>query len=736
MNGLAEFAESFCQFLWRSSWQGSVLIVLVLGANWTLREKLSPAWRHGLWLLVLVRLAWPYAPPSPLSVFNLLPPKDGPSVHVAPSVETSFAARSPQPDKSAAIPAISAPVSTSQAVTEQTQAPGLAPGVDRLPRTSTVLFFAWLAGVMMLAGHVLWEAGRLANSIRQVRPITKSTVLNLLEDCKQMMYVTTPLMVIESTHAESPVLHGFIRPRLLLPPGMIVSLSEEALRHVFLHELAHMRRRDILMNWGATGLLIVHWWNPLVWLAFWQMRNERELAADSLVLSRVKAIEKRRYGETLVRLAQFLRGQTYLPSLAGMIEVRAQMESRIAEIVNFGSRTRRPVLAFIVLLSLAVATLTDARVRRDISERVQRDAGHWRPCASVPAPFAPSARRGHTATWTGREWIVWGGRHDIYLNDGARYDPVAGAWRPMSQNNAPSPRWFHAAVWTGTEVIIWGGRSAFDNFEVKGDGARYNPATDTWTPLSQVGTPNGRSQMAAVWAGSEMLIWGGAGEGWINEPAGGRYDPRTDTWRALSQSGSPESRMGLTAIWTGSEMLVWGGVRYSPDRRVFATGGRYDPARDSWTLLPTNDAPSARTMHAAVWTGSEMIIWGGHEDQDSMNTGARFNVAAGKWTPTTLKDAPQARFGHCAVWTGSEMIVWGGMTGARNLTLTGSRYNPVANKWEPLTNVGAPAARFFHGDEGAAWIGDSMLIFGGSIISKELDTIYLWRSGRLAGLNR
>jgi beta-lactamase regulating signal transducer with metallopeptidase domain/N-acetylneuraminic acid mutarotase len=735
MNSLGEFAGSFCQFLWRNSWQSSVLMVLVLGANWSLRKKLSPAWRHGLWLLVFVRLAWPYAPPSQLSVFNLLAQKDGSSFHVAASVETSFTAKSPQPDKSAAMAVVPAPVNTSQAVTEQTQAPGLTPGLmDRLPRTSTVLFFAWLAGVMILAGRVLWEAGRLANSIRHVRPITESTVLNLLEDCKQMMNVTTPLVVIESAYVKSPVLHGFIRPRLVLPPGMIASLSEEALCHVFLHELAHMRRRDILVNWGATGLLIVHWCNPLVWLAFWQMRNERELAADSLVLSRA-SIEKTKYGETLLSLAQFLRGRTYLPSLAGIIQVRAQVVSRIAEIMNFGSRTQRPALAFIVFLCLAVATLTDARVPRDISGQVQREAGQWRPCASVPAPFAPLARRGHTATWTSKEWIVWGGRSDVYLNDGARYDPVADAWRPMSQTNAPSARWFHAAVWTGTEVIIWGGRSAFDSFEIKGDGARYDPATDTWTPLSHVGAPNGRSQMATVWTGSEMLIWGGSGEGWINEPAGGRYDPRTDSWRALSQNGSPESRMGLTAIWTGSEMLVWGGISYSPDRRVFATGGRYDPARDSWTLLPTNDAPTARTMHTAVWTGSEMIIWGGHEDSDAMNTGARFNVASGKWTPTTLKEAPQARFGHCAVWTGSEMIAWGGMTGARNMTLTGSRYDAVANKWEPLTNLGAPAARFFHGDEGAVWIGAGMLIFGGSIITKELDTIYLWTPGRMAGVH-
>jgi beta-lactamase regulating signal transducer with metallopeptidase domain/N-acetylneuraminic acid mutarotase len=737
MRPLAEFADGFCQLLWRNSWQVSILILLVLVANWALRRKLAHGWRYALWLLVIVRLACPFPPPSPLSLFNLFA-RNGEPANSAST--TSGALKSSE----AVIPT-PAPTDASDVAVFDKEAPAIAgesvvaraESISAVPATAAarpfptalILFLTWLAGVLILGARIAWEAVKLGNSIRRLRPTTTPFVLDLLEDCKESMKVTTPVVVIESAQVQSPMLHGFLRPRLLLPEGLMARLGHEQLRHVFLHELAHVRYCDILVNWLATWLQILHWFNPLVWLAFWCMRNERELTADRLALLSVKANERLEYGETLLMLVRLFRSRRFLPSLAGILEVKGQIESRITEIANFQTASGRPALAIALLTVLGIVTLTDAHVsRREIeSKELQANTGTWRRCANAPHSFAPAARVGHSAVWTGTELIVWGGRQGgTYLDDGARYDVATDAWRPLSRSNAPSPRWLHAAVWTGKELIVWGGRTAFDNFEVRSDGARYNPATDTWTPLSIIAAPRARSQMAAVWTGTEMLIWGGAGEGWGVERLGARYDPRTDTWDSLSEKEAPEPRMEPTAVWSGNEMLVWGGVRYAPDQITFGTGGRYDPRRNSWTLLPTNGAPSARTGHTAVWTGSEMVVWGGGEDVEYMNTGARFNIATGAWLPTTLKDAPQQRLGHCALWTGAEMIVCGGVTAARNITFAACRYDPVADTWTHVTNIGAPAARYFHRSEGAVWTGQGMLVFGGSIITRELDTAFLW----------
>jgi Chitobiase/beta-hexosaminidase C-terminal domain/Divergent InlB B-repeat domain len=126
-------------------------------------------------------------------------------------------------------------------------------------------------------------------------------------------------------------------------------------------------------------------------------------------------------------------------------------------------------------------------------------------------------------------------------------------------------------------------------------------------------------------------------------------------------------------------MIIWGGVNGSlPESGELNTGGRYNPATDSWK--PTNliNAPSARAAHTAVWTGSEMIIWGGGADVDPfwLNTGGRYDPVTDRWLATsTTNNAPEGHSGHAAVWTGAEMIVWGGFGQLSGLS-SGGRYCP------------------------------------------------------------
>ncbi len=135
----------------------------------------------------------------------------------------------------------------------------------------------------------------------------------------------------------------------------------------------------------------------------------------------------------------------------------------------------------------------------------------------------------------------------------------------------------------------------------------------------------------------------------IADVAGGCRD---DTWTATAMTNAPTARFAHTAVWTGTEMIVWGGFGVSSSLN---TGGRYDPITDSWTATSTTNAPTPRADHTAVWTGSEMIVWGVID-----NTGGRYNPSTNSWIATSTTNAPTGRVSHTAVWTGSEMIVWGG----------------------------------------------------------------------------
>jgi len=181
-----------------------------------------------------------------------------------------------------------------------------------------------------------------------------------------------------------------------------------------------------------------------------------------------------------------------------------------------------------------------------------------------------------------------------------------------------------------------------------------------------------------------------------------------DTWSAGETDVPPEPRSGHTAIWTGSEMIVWGG-------KDLKTGALYDPLTDTWRATPLADAPEGRTEHTAVWTGSEMIVWGGqYQGGTTLTSGARYDPAANAWTATSPVGAPSKRYGHSAVWTGQEMIVWGGWEGGGTRINTGGRYDPATDTWSATSLADAPILGF---DHAAVWTGSEMIVWGGGFTS-------------------
>jgi N-acetylneuraminic acid mutarotase len=261
-----------------------------------------------------------------------------------------------------------------------------------------------------------------------------------------------------------------------------------------------------------------------------------------------------------------------------------------------------------------------------------------------------------------------------------------------------------ASVWTGSEMLIWGDGSS---------GWRYNPTTNVWKAMSVVGQPAGRENPLAVWTGTEMIVWGGRNV----SPAppissGGRYHPGTDTWTTMSLDGAPEGRFNSTAVWTGSEMLIWGG---NNGTTVLGDGARYNPTIGTggkWTAFTAATPPPARQLHTAVWTGTEMIIHGGQNPAlGTYGDCYIFNPSgAGLWTLGAV--ATGSRSAHTAVWTGRAMLVFGGANLGAALPVAGGLvYTRSSNSWAAMSTAGIPTARTQHG---AVWTGNEMIVWGGT----------------------
>lgn len=248
-----------------------------------------------------------------------------------------------------------------------------------------------------------------------------------------------------------------------------------------------------------------------------------------------------------------------------------------------------------------------------------------------------------------------------------------------------------------------------------------NPAISTppsshWESMGG-SAPEARDAHSAVWTGSRMIVWGGrrwTGSAYTYLTSGGLYSPATDVWQAMSNVNAPQGRVLHASVWTGQRMIVWGGANKDG---LTSGNGSYDPATDSWTTISAVNAPTDRYMHVAVWTGSKMIVSGGLvESAIATKTGALYDPATDIWSK--MADAPEECEEQAAVWTGSQMLVFGGLSNVPGAYCGSYAYDPAIDAWTELHPNNAPARRLA---PTAVWTGSKMIGWGGYLKSDPLD---------------
>ncbi len=365
---LTALTSSFLALLWRASWQASVLVLLILLAQMVFGKRLAPKWRYALWLLVVVRLLLPVTPASTWSVFNVGNPGrfsvtgfDRWSRGEPWEVERESAARTSPEAQPANVTA-----ATPSNITAPAK-PGSAIVPSRTFLKSALIFmrqhvvWIWFIGVLALSMRLAWGNYLFALQLRRRPRISAPSVLAVLEECRERIGLRRPLTLVEAPELDSPALFGCFRLKLLLPEKMIERFSLAELRHVFLHELAHVRRGDAAVNWLTTILQTLHWFNPVLWFAFHRMRADRELACDELALTHAREAESKPYGQTVIRVLEGFTQPTAIPGLVGILEDKKQIKRRITMIAQFKKTSGGPVAALALVALLGCVSLTDGK---------------------------------------------------------------------------------------------------------------------------------------------------------------------------------------------------------------------------------------------------------------------------------------------------------------------------------------------------------------------------------------
>ena len=340
---------------------------------------------------------------------------------------------------------------------------------------------------------------------------------------------------------------------------------------------------------------------------------------------------------------------------------------------------------------------------------------NWYPMPSAQGQL--SERMGHSLVWDGEKAIAFGGFQEDQgeLNTGAIFSPKEQSWKSISSIGAPK-RTRHVALPYQSKMIVWGGYQSFadDTIAWIANGFIYDSATDTWEAIPSnlpeaAQTLRHWSSQVAVLLSDKLFVWGGE-EGFNSDVIGGVFDLTTKKWQSISKENAPIRRQGHQAVALDDErVLVWGGNKA---RRNYSNEGAiYNVKTNSWQPIAQEGAPHARIDHSLVWTGKYAIVFGGDAGSGKLKgSGGVYDPAENKWRRFSSEIAFQ-RTGHVAIWSGDEMILYGGKV-RRSGTLLGAplAFNPDTLQFRVITSVGGPGSAY---QPAGVWASDVMLVIGG-----------------------
>ncbi|SHI27133.1 M56 family metallopeptidase [Desulfosporosinus lacus] len=348
-----------------TSAKACIFIVFLLGVKHVLRHRMGARFQYMLWSVLMIGLVLPWVPSSPLSAYNFINPSyiqqflspiskgaTEPTTNVVDTMQSS-------PAQTAAVDSNSSKA-TLDTNTQQTRENKIAP-LATFPFIYKLMFWIWLLGILILTTLTALVNRRFCNKIEH-NLVTDPRLITVFNQLKVELKVRAEIPLLKTRYVNSPSLLGFIHPRLLLPIGIEQTFSLEQISHILLHELLHFKRKDIMINWLTQVLVIIHWFNPLIWYAFYRMREDQEISCDALAMERINTKQTNDYAYTLLKLVETYSNTPRLMGLASLSGSKSQIKRRITMLKEFRmSSVKWSLIGLSVIALLAVVVFTNVK---------------------------------------------------------------------------------------------------------------------------------------------------------------------------------------------------------------------------------------------------------------------------------------------------------------------------------------------------------------------------------------
>ena len=301
----------------------SGIVGILLIAKWVFRNNLSSRMQYNLWLLLLGLLAVPFIPFRLISfpqIFSWLS-----------SVRNSSASH-------ADVGANNVMDTGLSGTTNWMNDFALSVNKDTPSVTGYILLGIWIVGMLAMMILVIKSSLRLRTIKRSALPLQNPEVRRLYNKCLNEMKITRNIPVYSTAFLKSPIIVGFLKPCIYLPIHLISDYHESDMRYMLLHELQHYRHKDAIANYLMNFAGVLYWFNPFVWFALREMRNDREVACDTSVLKMLEEDDYENYGNTLINFIEKVSISPF-PFAASLSGNMKQIKRRIINIASYEKPT-------------------------------------------------------------------------------------------------------------------------------------------------------------------------------------------------------------------------------------------------------------------------------------------------------------------------------------------------------------------------------------------------------------
>lgn len=309
---------------------GSILAIIVLILRKTFDKKISPTWKFAMWFLFLISLFVPFR-------FTI----ESQNSH-------EFLISS---------------------------------GIDKIElakenlianESGKIFVYIWISAMAIIFLYYIITSFVMRKRIGK-EEVKDKKILKILENCKKQMEVEKEIKLIKQDYKKVPCIYGLFNTKILVTDE-VLEKDEESLKYIFMHELAHFKRCDLILNKLLILITTIHWFNPIIWFCFKQIRQDMELKADEMVLNKIEKDEEKEYAKTLVRLLPISKEEKEPVKLLCVTDGKKNMERRIKMIKLSDKFKEYKALIGIttLLIILCVGTFIFTRIKPQEEQEVSK----------------------------------------------------------------------------------------------------------------------------------------------------------------------------------------------------------------------------------------------------------------------------------------------------------------------------------------------------------------------------